>query len=76
MTKQETLKVSHQARVEEVLNYQINIDNFRLALQEVERRNDPDLEAFREQLEGLLASSILEQKKAQIMLDVIASQLE
>lgn len=76
MTKQETLKVNHQARVEEVLNYQINIDNFRLALEEVERRNDPDLAGFKTQLQELLASSILEQKKAQIMLDVIASQLE
>lgn len=76
MTKQETLKVNHQARVDEVLNYQINIDNFRLALEEVERRSDPDLEGFKAQLQELLASSILEQKKAQIMLDVIASQLE
>lgn len=76
MNKQETLKVNHQARVEEVLNYQINIDNFSLALEEVELRNDPDLEGFKTQLQELLASSILEQKKAQIMLNVIASQLE
>lgn len=76
MNKQETLKINYEARVEEVLGYQINIDNFRLALEEVDRRNDPDLEPFKSQLQDLLASSILEQKKAQIMLDVIASQLE
>lgn len=76
MNKQEIIKTNHQARIAEVMEYQINIDNYRLALEEVERRNDPDLVGFKKQLQDLLASSILEQKKAQIMLDVLAAQLE
>lgn len=74
--KNEVIKLNHAARIDEVLQYQINIDNYRLALIEVEKRNDPDLEDFRVQLENLLSSSIREQKKAQIMLDVLAKQLE
>lgn len=76
MNKIEILSANYSARVDEVLHYQINIDNYRLALAEVAKRADPDLEEFRGQLEELLRSSIREQKKAQIMLDVIAGQLE
>jgi hypothetical protein len=76
MNKQEMLHTTKQQRIEEVALYQLNIDNYRLALTEVNKRNDPDLESFKAQLEELLRTSIVEQKKSQIMLDVIQSQIE
>lgn len=73
-TKQETLKEALKAREEEVMHYQINIDNYRLAMEK--SVNDPDLADFVSQLQGLLTSSVLEQKKAKIMLEVIREQIE
>ena len=70
----EILTAALDARIKEVTEYQVNIDNFRLAL--VRIGDDPELQEFKAQIEGLLASSIFEQKKAKIMLDVIQSQLE
>ena len=70
----EILTSALDARIKEVTEYQVNIDNFRLAL--VRIGDDPELQEFKAQIEGLLASSIFEQKKARIMLDVIQSQLE
>ena len=70
----EILTTALDARIKEVTEYQVNIDNFRLAIARV--GVEPELQDFKAQLEGLLASSILEQKKAQIMLDVIRAQLE
>lgn len=70
----EILTAALDARIKEVTEYQVNIDNFRLAIEAV--GDDPDLRAFKEQLQDLLASSIIEQRKARIMLDVIQSQLE
>ena len=72
--KNEILTAALDARIKEVTEYQVNIDNFRLAIERV--GGDPDLQDFKAQLSGLLASSILEQRKAQIMLDVIRAQLE
>ena len=70
----EILTVALDARIKEVTEYAVNIDNFRLAIKHV--GDDPELQDFKAQLEGLLASSILEQRTAQIMLDVIRAQLE
>lgn len=70
----EILTSALEARIREVTEYQVNIDNFRLAIERI--GDDPELQDFKIQIEGLLASSLLEQKKAQIMLDVIRSQLE
>jgi hypothetical protein len=72
--RNEILTAALEARIREVTEYQVNIDNFRLAIARV--GDDCALQDFRAQLEHLLASSILEQKKAQIMLEVIQSQLE
>ena len=74
MTKEETLRQALTAREEEVLHYQINIDNYERAI--VKAEQDPDLADFAIRLEELLSSSRLEQKKAKIMLDVIREQLE
>lgn len=60
-------------RIREVTEYQVNIDNFRLALEEVGA--DPGLSQFRAQLQDLLKDSVFEQKKAKIMLTVIERQL-
>ena len=72
--KKEILTAALDARIKEVTEYQVNIDNFRLAIAKI--GDDIELQPFKEHLQNLLASSILEQRKAQIMLEVIRSQLE
>lgn len=72
--KNELLKTAAEARIKEITEYQVNIDNFRLAIIKIEK--DPELLDFKSNLEALLASSIVEQKKAKVMFEVIQSQLE
>jgi transcriptional regulator CtsR len=72
--KTEILTAALDARIREVTEYQVNIDNFTLALQRI--GDEPELQEFKQQIQGLLASSILEQRKAQIMLEVIREQVE
>lgn len=79
MTREEILQVSLEARVQEVLHYQINIDNYTIALSEIAKMSQGDQEElfeFSVQLQGLLASEKLEQKKAKIMLGVVQQQLK
>lgn len=77
-TREEILKASLDAREQEVMHYQINIDNYTLALEEISKL-PPDeryeLTAFTEQLHTLFASEKIEQKKAKIMLSVIKQQV-
>ena len=70
----EMLTVALDARKKEVLDYQVNIDNFKLAIDLAAQ--DSDMVDFKKQLEDLLRSNIIEQKKAKIMLQVIQMQLE
>jgi hypothetical protein len=72
--KQEILNTALETRKKEVTEYQINIDNFKLAIEKI--GNDQELADFKKHLEHLLASSKLEQRKSRIMLEVIESQLE
>jgi hypothetical protein len=72
--RKEILSAAVDARVREITEYQVNIDNFRLAINKI--GNDQDLQEFKRQLEELLSSSLLEQAKARIMFEVIQSQLE
>lgn len=77
-TREEILSMSLEGREQEVMNYQINIDNYALALEEIanlppDERNE--LSNFAEQLRTLLTSERLEQKKAKIMLAVIKKQV-
>lgn len=74
----EILQQSVQQRAREVMYHQINIDNYRLAIAEIEARftDDKDMAEFADHLRGLLASSIREQAKEQLMFTVIQSQLE
>jgi len=77
-TREEILASSLEAREAEVMHYQINIDNYTLALEEISKLPPDerhDLNAFVEQLNTLYASEKLEQKKAKIMLAVIKKQV-
>lgn len=72
--RKEILTAALDARVKEVTEYQVNIDNYRLAIERI--GDDEELRPFKQQIQTLLASSLLEQRKAQIMLDVIRNQTE
>jgi hypothetical protein len=77
-TREEILKMSLEARIQEVMGYQINIDNYTIALSEISKKSQEDqaeLSEFADQLSNLLASEKLEQKKAEIMLAVIQQQV-
>lgn len=77
-SKETILKNALSARNASVLEYQINIDNYRLAIAEIEANhmNDPDMVEFRERLNSLLLDCLREQKKEIIIRDVIKKQLE
>lgn len=74
MDKKEILTQALVGRIDEVVQYQVNIDNFKRAIERA--KDDPDLVDFVSNLGEMLASSILEQKKSQIMLEVIQEQVE
>jgi muramoyltetrapeptide carboxypeptidase LdcA involved in peptidoglycan recycling len=74
MDKKQILTDALSQREQEILGYQINIDNYKLAIEMA--KEDPDLADFSQNLNNLLASSILEQKKAKIMYEVIKKQVE
>lgn len=79
MTREEILQTALNARVQEVMHYQINIDNYSLALERIAdlpAEDRAELADFTSQLKSLLTSEKLEQKKAKIMLAVIQQQLE
>jgi hypothetical protein len=78
-TREEILQMSLEARVQEIMHYQINIDNYTIALNEIAKlppQEQAELSEFSGQLRGLLASEKLEQKKAKIMLEVVRQQVE
>ena len=72
--QREILTSALEGRERELIEYQVNIDNYRLALTKI-ADDDEELQPFREQLQNLLSSSLLEQRKSQIIRDVIAEQL-
>ena len=77
MTKLETLQENLAGRHDEVMNYQINIDNFTRAIAKIDSdyAENPSLVEFRENLVNLLASNKVEQLKTVIIRDVIAEQV-
>ena len=78
-TKKEILETSLAAREQEVLYYQINIDNYTLALNAIDAMSAEEraeLSEFAGQLRNLLTSEKFEQKKAKLMLSVVKQQLE
>jgi len=70
--RKEMLMNNLDARKREVMDYQINIENFQLALKEIE--NDSSMNEFKQRIEQLLAEHIREHKKASIMLKVLEVQ--
>lgn len=82
MRRKETLQEALTGRDEEIENYQLNIDNYRLAIAKIAAEHagssemDMAMREFSAHLDALLKSSLIEQRKAQIIRDVIAAQLE
>lgn len=77
-TREEILAMALDARTQEVMHYQINIDNYTIALEEISQLNSEErneLSEFAEQLRNLLKSEKHEQKKSKLMLAVIQRQL-
>lgn len=79
VTREEILANSLTTREQEVMHYQINIDNYAIALEEIDSlppEERVEMSAFASQLAELLASEKLEQKKAKIMLAVVKKQIQ
>ena len=77
MKKLETLQSALDARNDELLHYQINIDNYTRAIDKInaEHQNNPAMIEFRDRLADMLESHKTEQLKSMIIRDVIADQL-
>jgi len=75
--KTQILQEAANYRKKEILQYQINIDNYKLAIEEIDRNysNIEELKDFKNHLSSLLKSSIIEQTKEKIMLTVMLQQL-
>jgi hypothetical protein len=79
MTREEILSATLKGREQEIMHYQLNIDNYTLALEELAAlppAEAAELSGFTDQIKNLLTSERLEQKKSKIMLKVIQRQLE
>ena len=77
-TREEILQTNLDARKQEVMHYQINIDTYTLALANIAAMaadERSEMLVFADQLTGLLASERMEQKKAKVMLEVLRQQL-
>jgi hypothetical protein len=77
MNKLETLQSALIARQDEILAYQINIDNYARAIVKInaEHAGTPAMVEFRDRLADMLEGHKTEQLKAIIIRDVIADQL-
>jgi hypothetical protein len=77
MNKLQTLQSALDAREDEILGYQINIDNYIRAIAkiEAEHTDKPAMIEFRDRLLEMLEGHKTEQLKAIIIRDVIADQL-
>jgi hypothetical protein len=77
----EILTANLAAREDEIVGYQINIDNYRLAVAKIALEHTSDsildvaMQEFATQLEDNLQQNMIEQRKAIIIRDVIADQL-
>lgn len=74
----ETLTAAMDYRQKEVWQHQINIDNFRLAIAEVEEKHQGKIhmEVYADRMRELLLSALQEQEKEQLLVSVIKAQLE
>ena len=77
MKKLESLQSALDARNNEFVEYQINIDNYTRAIDKInaEHQNNSAMIEFRDCLAHMLESHKIEQLKSMIIRDVIADQL-
>lgn len=77
MNKLKALKEQIPVRDEEIFGYQLNIDNFKLAIEKIEKNyaDNPDMIQFKTKLEDLLKENQTEQLKAIIIRDVLIEQV-
>lgn len=77
MNKIEILKSALTARDEEILGYQINIDNYSRAIDKINSSyaDNKQIVEFGKRLAAMLEEHKTEQLKAKIIRDVIADQL-
>lgn len=77
MNKLQTLQSALEPRNDEILNYQVNIDNYTRAIDKInaEYADNPAMIEFRDRLAELLISGQTEQLKSIIIRDVIADQI-
>ncbi len=77
MNKLQTLQSALQPRNDEILDYQINIDNYIRAIEKInaEHADNPAMIEFRDLLANMVESHKTEQLKAIIIRDVIADQI-
>ena len=75
--KIQILTESIEGRNKEIMHYQINIDNYVFAIEDIEQNPnaDGDMIAFKANLQDLLASSKREQTKSKIILKALEAQL-
>ena len=77
MNKRPILTPALEGRDQELLNYQINIDNYVLAIARInaDYADNEDLRAFRDELQTRLEQERRQQLRAQVIRDVIADQV-
>lgn len=77
MNKLSILSPALEGRDQELLTYQINIDNYRLAIAKItsDHADNDDLLAFRDELQARLDEELRQQDRARIIRDVIAEQV-
>jgi hypothetical protein len=78
LTKQQILSEALIARDQELLGYQINIDNYTLAIEKItnEYPNNEDLQVFKNELQMRLEEELRQQLRCKIIRDIIALQVE
>lgn len=77
MTRTDILSSALEGRDAELLGYQINIDNYTLAIAKIntDYPDNEDLAAFRADLESRLEEEKRQQLRCKVIRDVIAAQL-
>lgn len=77
MNKLQTLQSALEPRNNEILDYQINIDNYTRAIDKInaEYADNPAMIEFRDRLAEMVISGQTEQLKSIIIRDVIADQI-
>tara|TARA_R110002012_G_scaffold155045_2_gene315880 strand:+ start:6061 stop:6312 length:252 start_codon:yes stop_codon:yes gene_type:complete len=77
MNKLQTLQSALEPRNNEILDYQVNIDNYTRAIDKInaEYSDNPAMIEFRDRLADMLISGQTEQLKSIIIRDVIADQI-